>query len=501
MALANMTAHIVDAMESSIAARGTNNNPLKNKVVHADIRVQGIDDDFNVTSPEEPGVQLVEQPNPSTQDVEDQERAEEMQTWWNTEMRKHMNQPDGYAKVGVLLVKWADELDDLKTKDEVCVVATAETPVANNSKAIELEALFRDRFHYQTKTVELNVRKKPQHQLNSHVSDFVRDYDGPHSLLIVYYTGHGVYHDDKKFLELTASRNPAACKGFGRDAKANWNKVEDKLRDEEVEGDVLTILDTCYASNLVKKSGKQQTKRFELVAASPINTTTERPGEFSFTRALIDGLKELLDTHKEPISTFRLVQSVNLSKNRTENPAHVWARDLHSDQHIFLAPLKPHKPDLAQPSSFRSAPGGYLTLRFGLRDATLNKEQIEYMTKTLSNALFNKALIGLRKVEWLDMKAAPPIAHFDRVALVMFAATQWKKVVHKRKQDLASQLSSQRRVDEVIFPDEDAMDSSPVTSQKRSFEGVNDLPDAKRQYLDPTQPLSPPVSESSRMQY
>jgi hypothetical protein len=45
------------------------------------------------------------------------------------------------------------------------------------------------------------------------------------------------------------------------------------------------------------------------------------------------------------------------------------------------------------------------------------------------------------------------------------------------------------------------MDSSPVTSQKRSFEDVDDLPDAKRQYLDPAQPPSPPVSESSRMQY
>jgi hypothetical protein len=364
---------------------------------------------------------------------------------------------------------------------------------------MELEALFRDRFHYKTKTVELNVRKKPQHQLNSHVSDFVRDHDGPHNLLVVYYTGHGLFHEDKKFLELTACTNPDVCKGFSRDAKANWNKVEEQLRDETVEGDVLTILDTCYASNLVKKSGKQETKKFELVAASPIDQGTASPGKYSFTRALIDGLKELLEQHKDPISTFRIVQSINLSKHRSDTPAHVWARDLHTDQHIFLAPLKLPKPDIAKSSSFRSTPGGYLTLRFGLRDATLNKEQIEYMTKTLATALFNKALIGLRKVEWLDMKAAPPIPHFDRVALVMFAATQWKKVIHKRKEDRASQLASQRRVDEVMFPDE--MDSSPVTSQKRMFEDADDLPDAKRRYTDPSQPPSPPVSETSRMEY
>jgi hypothetical protein len=127
MAPTNMTALLLaDVMESSIASRSTNNsiNPLKNKVVHADIRVQGIDDDFNGPSHDETGVQLVEQPNPSIQDVEDQERAEEMQTWWNTEMRKHMNQPDGYAKVAVLLIKWADELDELRTKDEVCALMT-----------------------------------------------------------------------------------------------------------------------------------------------------------------------------------------------------------------------------------------------------------------------------------------------------------------------------------------------------------------------------------------
>jgi hypothetical protein len=118
MALANMTAaHIVDAMESSIVPRNT--NPLKNKVVHADIRVQGIDDDDTGSRQDEASVQLVEQPNPSSQDIEDQERAEEMRTWWNNEMKKHMNQPDGYAKVAVLLIKWADELDELKTKNEV----------------------------------------------------------------------------------------------------------------------------------------------------------------------------------------------------------------------------------------------------------------------------------------------------------------------------------------------------------------------------------------------
>jgi hypothetical protein len=275
------------------------------------------------------------------------------------------------------------------------------------------------------------------------------------------------------------------------DAVANWNKVEEKLRDEEVDGDVLTILDTCYASNLVKKSGKQEAKKFELVAACPIDGTTASPGEFSFTRALIDGLKELLDEHKDPVSTFRLVQRINLSKHRTDTPAQLWARDQHTEHHIFLAPLKPYKPDIAQPSGFRYTPGGYLTLRFGLRDAFLNKEQIEYITKTLSNALFHKPLVGLRQVEWLEMRPAPPIPHFDRVALVMYVATQWKKVISRRKEERASQR--------MVYPED--MDISPAAPLKRGYEDADDAPGAKRRYREGAQAPSPPVSNSSRGEY
>ena len=107
MAVAHVTApHISDAMQNSIVRR--NDNPLKNKVVHAAIRVDSIEDDIEGSEPDETSTTLVEQ-----------ERAEEMQAWWNSEMKTHMNQPDGYAKVAVLLIRWADELDTLDTKDEV----------------------------------------------------------------------------------------------------------------------------------------------------------------------------------------------------------------------------------------------------------------------------------------------------------------------------------------------------------------------------------------------
>ena len=113
------TARIVDAMENDIAPRNANRNPLKNKVVHADIRIQSIEDepkqDGSYTQANEPIVQS----KPSHEDVEYQAKAAEMHMWWDEAIAKNMNLPDGYTKVAVLLIKWADELDELNTGEEV----------------------------------------------------------------------------------------------------------------------------------------------------------------------------------------------------------------------------------------------------------------------------------------------------------------------------------------------------------------------------------------------
>lgn len=321
--------------------------------------------------------------------------------------------------------------------------------------------------------------------------------------MIIYYTGHGVYNDDKKYLELTASINPALGKGFTRDARCNWNKAEAKLQDEEVEGDVLTILDTCYSSNLVK-SGKGDTRKFELLSACPIDQTTARPGQYSFTRALIDALDWLLKEHSDsPFSTFRLNQRINIDKRRSDTPSHLWSRVQsvqNNEQHILLAPLKPPKSDTVHQPKYRLSPKGFLTLRFGLRDAELNQEQIEFMTKTLSKAFHNKAMVGLRRIDWVEIKPAPPITHFERLALVMFVITQWKKFLGKRREERASQTQTQRSVDEITFPEGMDIDATN-SSQKRHHEGVDEMPEAKRRYLEASQPPSPPISDSSRIDY
>jgi hypothetical protein len=367
-------------------------------------------------------------------------------------------------------------------------------------QARELEGLFREKFNYTTSIVELNVGKKPQHQLDSYVSDFICQNDGPDNLLIVYYTGHGVFNEQKHCLELTGSlRNNVLLqdRGLRKNAHATWNKAEDLLRHEDVEGDVLTILDTCYSSNFVK-SGKDRHKRFELLSACAIDQTTEAPGKNSYTRALIDALKELLNEDAEGlISTFRLYQRINMDPRRKDTPSQIWSRGRsahHSEQHIFLAPLKPTKTHALHPPGWRSKPKGYLTLRFGLRDPVLNQQQIEFMTKALSKAFANKALMGLRKIEWVHMESAPPVSHFEHIASIMRVVAQWRKAVVKRKEARRSHA-----VDQSTLPRINVESANALQKRARSEMDKDELPHAKRAYLDPAPPPSPPVSESSRI--
>ncbi|KAF2129890.1 hypothetical protein P153DRAFT_366394 [Dothidotthia symphoricarpi CBS 119687] len=470
------SSRIVDAKETSIAPRPTNTNPLKNKLIHANIQVSSIEDITDPNAQYSLNDDSIEPNSPSADDVVYKQRAAEMQMWWDEAIAKNMNLPDGYSKVSVLLIKWTFDLDELQTEKEV----------------EELDDVFRNVYHFDTETVELNVKSKPQHQLNRHISEFIENHDGPHNLLIVYYTGHGQYREDSKFLELTASINPIKGKGLSKDARANWNKAEEKLRADEVEGDVLTILDTCYSSNLVK-SGNQDTRKFELLSACGFDQTTAAPGNLSFTRALIDALKDLANVYVDrPFSTFRLNQCILQDKRRHDTPSALWFR-LSNEQHILLAPLRPEKEHARQKAGLLHTPRGFLTLRFALRDESLDREQIESLTKNLSKAfntksLNGKGLIRLRRIDWLGIKPAS-ITHFERVALVMFVITQWKKVVLKRREQKGTQEGVGMEI----------KTAKPPPTRKRTREDVSDDTNPKRQLLRIDQPPSPPVSTSSRV--
>ena len=111
---------IFEAMENDSSPK--QGVKISDKVIHAraDIRIESIENapqDYTVAlqSPK-----LVEQDSQSLEDAAEKERAAEMQVWWDEAISRNMNLPDGYQSVAVLLIKWDDELDELKTRKEAC---------------------------------------------------------------------------------------------------------------------------------------------------------------------------------------------------------------------------------------------------------------------------------------------------------------------------------------------------------------------------------------------
>jgi hypothetical protein len=96
-----------------------NANPLPNQVIHADIRIQSIEDDPKRDGTAAQSVEPLVQVRPSKEDDAYKKNAQQMRTWWDEAIGKNLHLPDGYSHVAVLLIKWADELDELKTADEV----------------------------------------------------------------------------------------------------------------------------------------------------------------------------------------------------------------------------------------------------------------------------------------------------------------------------------------------------------------------------------------------
>lgn len=276
--------------------------------------------------------------------------------------------------------------------------------------------------------------------------------------------------------------------------------MENILKSDDVEADVLTILDTCYASNATK-SARQSSRKFELLAACAMDQTTAAPGKNSFTRSLIDSLTVLTTTHRDKqFSTFNLNQCICKDPRRSDTPSVLW-NPLPNDQHIFLAPLMPPavSKDGSEKSQLKSnivrAPRGYLTLRLALRDEKLGQEQIEFLTMGLAKAFENKKLLGIRNMEWLGMKRAP-ISYFERAGLAMHAVAQWRKFVQKRKAARGEPCT----MGEASTPMDVDSERPLAPTRKRSRDEAEDLPGPKRRTTGTSTPPLTPTSNPSRNQ-
>ena len=112
---------------------------------------------------------------------------------------KNYLKPSTYTKVEALLLCWDDNSDDLTTKAEVK----------------RLEAVLKNDFGYHAEIFYLDnhIEQRLQVILNAVVAEFVRKHDGPNTLLMVYYAGHGRPGSYYGALELFGSvqRTPVHC--------------------------------------------------------------------------------------------------------------------------------------------------------------------------------------------------------------------------------------------------------------------------------------------------
>lgn len=305
----------------------------------------------------------------------------QMQRWWQESISKSLG-ANGYKNVAVLVIKWQDDLDQLRVDGEVS----------------DLISVFADKFGYATQTVELSLRN-PQMQLMNAITGFIVEYDDPQNLLIVYYAGHGIFHDDGKLLEIANTDDPEADDML---SKAFWNEVQKVLSDHTA-GDVLAIMDCCFASNLMMRGHQKVNSRaFEMLAASTIDKMTEAPGEKSFTRALIKCLA-LLSEREEGFDTHELSQAIDTVRTRTT--CRLWNVLLGNRRHIRLGPRRTPEEDKdeqpPEPVWTFEAPGGLLSLQFVIKENELGREQIERLTQRLP-AAFEESKVQLRNIRWLD---------------------------------------------------------------------------------------------------
>ena len=109
---------------------------------------------------------------------QDEKDGSDLQLLWHNIMHEEMYQKSMvYTKVEVLMLSWAEKRDNLKTQEEVG----------------RLRSTFEEKFNYniQIQYLDTSVLQRLQVRVNSIVARFVDAHDGPNTLLIVYYAGHG----------------------------------------------------------------------------------------------------------------------------------------------------------------------------------------------------------------------------------------------------------------------------------------------------------------------
>ncbi|KAL8754706.1 MAG: hypothetical protein Q9199_004154 [Rusavskia elegans] len=324
--------------------------------------------------------------------AEEEEASRHQVLWTNTMAEGKYQNPSLYEQVEVLLLCW--KVCDMDTTSEV-----------NDLRRV-FEVVFG--YHATTEFLDANSKQKLQVQVNARVAKFVEDCDGPNTLLIVYYAGHGLPGQFFGDLELTGQISPNDHRDANQRLRNRlvWNKTEDLLR--PAEADVLEIFDCCYAGTLGLVRGEN--RLFEYLAAAKDQGMTGVPGPTSFTRALIFALTTLARHKKEGrFTTDELLRKIktdapNFPKDQTPVMSN---RDnkKSSAGRIMLHPLRQHKPSgvKSEECPLKGATGYVMTLHLHFGDKPPD-DHVVTLGRNL-NKIFERNTLEVHRVRWGGLKA------------------------------------------------------------------------------------------------
>ncbi|OCL10549.1 hypothetical protein AOQ84DRAFT_315278 [Glonium stellatum] len=361
-----------------------------------------------------------------------------MQGWWDESIRKNLGLPDGYQKVSVLLIKWEDAIDQLKVKQEVD----------------EIHKLFKETFNYHVELVELKATK-PQLQLESKINSFAFENDDKHNLIIIYYAGHGVSHIKEGHLYMAAAE---ADEESGIELpKVSWDDAVRSLV-KNAEGDILALLDCCFASNAcIRRSIIDDNKTYEVLAASGPAQVSPGPGKDSFTTALIESLNQLVTEFGDGSFSTRDLHEKILFKRPNTTPT-LLRGPPDNNRHVRLRPMKDGQ-NRQEARSIKDTSKGLLSLEFALNTDYLLKWQIEKLTCYLPKA-FEPAKTSVQNVVWRGFRSARrPMPTFGGTAAIITHIQRWKNLP-------SSSTKSSKRKAGHMTPD----DSDNILPKKRVSE-------------------------------
>ncbi|RPA80706.1 hypothetical protein BJ508DRAFT_415189 [Ascobolus immersus RN42] len=253
-----------------------------------------------------------------------------------------------YDEVHALLLHWED--DDLNVAPEVS----------------KLRDILDENFRYSTKVFRI-PSDHPRAKLQVELSTFLdKNSLLPRSLTIIYYAGHAGEPDKRKpFNEGRSYWRAKRSDGPSLD----WFELQLLLK--TAAGDVLIILDCCYAAQKTR-DGRDDTK-MEVLAASGYGSRTPGPGKISFTSVLIRRLREhassIAQNPNHPHLTVRGLHKrmfdERVTLGLTESPYYC---DLSNEDHPSIA-LKPLEKSLPSGFERRTAkPSSTVLLRVSLID-------------------------------------------------------------------------------------------------------------------------------------